>query len=155
VAELLRSLDASATTSSRRGGAAAGGERALYRIRLRPGGADPLVAHRDEAAVSADDLAGIRRSLERLDRRPSGPWTFATLGAIADRPGVRAADLAEALGRERLAFKTDVRKLKALGLTISLETGYRLSPRGETVFAALCPACDGGGPGPVTGRGAG
>jgi hypothetical protein len=44
---------------------------------------------------------------------------------------VRAGDLAEAFGRERLKFKTDVRKLKALGLTESLEVGYRLSPRGR------------------------
>ena len=42
------------------------------------------------------------------------------LRLIADRPGVRAGDLAEQLGRERLAFKADVRKLKALGLTESL-----------------------------------
>ena len=31
-------------------------------------------------------------------------------------------------GREQLPFKADVRKLKALGLTESLERGYRLSP---------------------------
>ena len=37
----------------------------------------------------------------------------------------------DAVGRETQPFKTGVRKLKALGLTISLETGYRLSPRGE------------------------
>ena len=41
------------------------------------------------------------------------------------------ADLAASLGRERLSFKADVRKLKALGLTESLEVGYRLSPRGR------------------------
>jgi hypothetical protein len=33
------------------------------------------------------------------------------------------------LGTETLAFKREVRKLKELGLTESLETGYRLSPR--------------------------
>ena len=53
------------------------------------------------------------------------------LRLIAERPAVRAGDLAESLGRERLAFKADVRKLKALGLTESLGVGYRLSPRGE------------------------
>ena len=53
------------------------------------------------------------------------------LDAIAARPGVRAADLAQAFGRETQPFKLDVRKLKNLGLTISLQTGYRLSPRGE------------------------
>jgi hypothetical protein len=30
-----------------------------------------------------------------------------------------------------MALKTDVRKLKALGLTLSLEVGYELSPRGR------------------------
>ena len=45
---------------------------------------------------------------------------------------MRAADLAAQLGRAELQpFKTDVRKLKALGLTASLEVGYRLSPRGR------------------------
>jgi hypothetical protein len=44
---------------------------------------------------------------------------------------VRAGDIAEKLGRERDPFKLDVRKLKNLGLTLSLEVGYRLSPRGE------------------------
>lgn len=40
------------------------------------------------------------------------------------------------LGRETLTFKADVRKLKALGLTESLEDGYRLSARGEALLAA-------------------
>jgi hypothetical protein len=48
---------------------------------------------------------------------------------------VRAGDLADVLGRERLDFKTDVRKLKNLGLTISLGVGYRLSPRGAAYLA--------------------
>jgi hypothetical protein len=54
---------------------------------------------------------------------------------IADHPGVRAGDLARSLGRERDALKVDVRKLKALGLTRSLEVGYELSPRGRSVLA--------------------
>ena len=50
---------------------------------------------------------------------------------IARTPEVRAGDLAAELGQERLPFKANVRKLKALGLTESLEVGYRLSPRGR------------------------
>jgi hypothetical protein len=65
-----------------------------------------------------------------------GPWTLATLRLIGGRPGVRAADLAAAMGRERQPFKADVRKLKELGLTESLEVGYRLSPRGRALLAA-------------------
>jgi hypothetical protein len=64
-----------------------------------------------------------------MDRR--GPWTDTVLRLIAERPGVRAPDLAASLGRETLPFKRDVRKLKELGLTESLEVGYRLSQRGR------------------------
>ena len=48
-----------------------------------------------------------------------------------------AADLAAQAGQSRDRFKTLVRRLKALGLTESLGTGYRLSPRGQVVLAAL------------------
>ncbi|HEY7447932.1 MAG TPA: hypothetical protein VH702_07265 [Vicinamibacterales bacterium] len=36
-----------------------------------------------------------------------------------------------------LDFKRDVRKLKALGLTESLEIGYRISARGRAVLQHL------------------
>jgi hypothetical protein len=104
----------------------------LYRIAFRLAGPDPRIALRENAALTQADRADIAARLARLDRASShGPWTEATLRAIADAPGTRAADLAERFGRERLPFKADVRKLKALGLTESLEVGYRLSPRGR------------------------
>jgi Mn-dependent DtxR family transcriptional regulator len=71
-----------------------------------------------------------------MDRTSAiGPWTRSTLDLIAERPETRAGDLAEQLGQERLPFKANVRKLKALGLTESLEVGYRLSPRGRAYLA--------------------
>jgi hypothetical protein len=95
-------------------------------------GPDPRIALRGDAALSESDRCEISARLGRLDRASShGPWTALTLRAIADAPGTRAADLAAGLGRERLPFKADVRKLKALGLTENLEVGYRLSPRGR------------------------
>ncbi len=57
-------------------------------------------------------------------------------GLAADQPGVVSTALAESLGRERLALKSDIRKLKALGLTLSLEVGYELSPRGRAFLDA-------------------
>ena len=93
---------------------------------------DPRSVLAATSALSDDDRADLDRRLARLDRASkSGPWTTTILQLIADRPAVRAADLAASLGRETQPFKLDVRKLKALGLTISLERGYRLSPRGE------------------------
>ena len=73
-----------------------------------------------------------------MDRRArDGAWTRATLRAIAARPGVLAAHLARSLGRPRDEFKRDVRKLKNLGLTFSLEIGYRLTPKGQALLAQL------------------
>jgi hypothetical protein len=108
----------------------------VYRIafhRIPPAG--PPV---DQADLSADDVAELDRRLDRLDATSSvGPWTRSTLAAIADNPGVVSTALAEVLGRERPAFKLDVRKLKRLGLTISLEVGYQLSPRGQAYLDAV------------------
>lgn len=109
-----------------------GREGDLYRIRFHVAGPDPRIALRAAADLDADERQAIATRLARLDRASRhGAWTEATLRAIAASPGVRAGDLAAAFGRERLKFKTDVRKLKALGLTESLEVGYRLSPRGR------------------------
>ena len=59
------------------------------------------------------------------------------LDIIARRPAVVSTELAGELGRERADFKLDVRKLKKLGLTHSLDVGYELSPRGRALLAAL------------------
>lgn len=102
-----------------------------YRVRLSWAGPDPRVALRESADLTDDDVTAIDAKLERLDRASShGPWTMATLDVIRRRPHTRAPDLAEELGRERDPFKTDVRKLKNLGLTRSFDVGYEVSPRG-------------------------
>ena len=118
----------------------------IYRIDLHLEGPDPRVALRESVPDEAE-VAELARRFERLDRASNhGPWTRAVLRAIGDNPGMRAADLATSFGRERDPFKLDVRKLKELGLTESLRPGYRLSPRGRAVLAALdpSPAADGG-----------
>ncbi len=109
----------------------------LYRIRFHiVDEPDPRSLLAESGELSDADVAELDRRLRRLDGASRhGPWTEQTLELIARRPGVRAGDLADELGRERLPFKADVRKLKNLGLTISLDVGYRLSPRGEAYLA--------------------
>jgi hypothetical protein len=108
----------------------------IYRIEIEDVEADPRIALRARPPT-ADELADLTRRLDRLDKSsPHGPWTRQVLALIDTHPGVRAGDLAAQLGRERLPFKVDVRKLKNLGLTESLEVGYRLSPRGRAVLTA-------------------
>jgi hypothetical protein len=97
---------------------------------------DPRAVLAADDALGDEDVAAIAARLERMDRASShGPWTIAALEAIAARPEVRAPDLAAAAGRETLDFKRDIRKLKAMGLTLSFPVGYRLSPRGEAFLA--------------------
>ena len=110
----------------------------VYRVALHVAGPDPRVELRDRDALSADELAEVERRLARLDAASRhGAWTMRVLRLIRDRPAVRAPDLAASTGRETPPFKRDVRKLKELGLTESLEVGYRLSPRGRAVLERL------------------
>ena len=122
----VRSLDALLRLLDRRDGAH------VYRMRVCLAGDDPRVALREQAELSDDDRRALDARLDRMDAaRADGPWTRDVLRLIADRPGVRAPDLAASTGRETLPFKRDVRKLKELGLTRSLEVGYEISPRGR------------------------
>lgn len=107
----------------------------VYRVSFRYAGSDPRLALRNQAALSDAEFAALRARLDRLDR--AGAWIRPTLEAIRERPGAVSTELAAALGRDRLPFKEDVRKLKALGLTESLAVGYRLTPRGLAVLGRL------------------
>jgi len=110
----------------------------LYRIDFCYAGEMP-----DERAILAADAAlddGAREEIEarlaKMDGGGRGAWTLDVLRLIGANEGVRAPDLAARVGRETLRFKADVRRLKGLGLTESLEVGYRLSPRGRAFLEA-------------------
>ena len=105
----------------------------VWRIAFHPTGlTDARTLLAASSDLTDDDVAVINRSLDRLDRAAAGgPWTRAVLALIDERPGVVSTELAAIRGMERAPFKLDVRKLKKLGLTDSLEVGYRLSPRGR------------------------
>jgi hypothetical protein len=107
----------------------------VYRVTVRYAGVDSRAALRED--VSPDAIAAVVAKLDAMDSRSArGPWTRRTLDLIATWPGRRAPELAEMESLETVVFKTDVRKLKELGLTISLSVGYEVSPRGEAVRAA-------------------
>jgi hypothetical protein len=111
----------------------------IYRIDLHFAGPDSREELRERADLTPADVEEVRRGLTRLDATSRhGPWTASVLRVIAGHPeGTRAAALAAQLGREMLPFKADVRKLKELGLTESLGTGYRLSPRGKAFLTGF------------------
>ncbi len=107
----------------------------IWRIGLKFAGADPRVALRGQDELSDHDRTDLIARLDRLDRAShNGAWTRVVLDLIERNPARRAPDLAAELGRDTLSFKRDVRKLKELGLTESLEIGYRISPRGAALL---------------------
>jgi hypothetical protein len=126
----FRSADAARAWIARRG------EGDLYRVGLRVAGPDPRVALRDDADLDEASVAAIARRLDRMDRAADEPWTRRYLELVADRPAVVARTLAADVGMERDPFKIRVRRLKELGLTESLDVGYRLSPRGRAFLDA-------------------
>jgi hypothetical protein len=111
----------------------------LYRIRFRPlDMPDPRDELADTATLTDSDAAAITGRLERMDRASKrGPWTMQVLTQIASQPGVSSALLAPELDWDRPDFKLHVRRLKELGLTISLDVGYRISPRGAAYLALV------------------
>jgi hypothetical protein len=107
----------------------------VFRVALHHGGDGDRVEIALQDQLSREDIAAIREKLSRMDR--DEPWTRTTLKLIEKHPRIAASKLAGKVGRETLEFKTDVRKLKKLGLTQSFEVGYEVSPRGRAYLAAV------------------
>ena len=112
----------------------------LYRVRFRllaePDPRDVLAA---ASSLTEDEIGEVAARLARMDKASKrGPLTAAVLDQIAGRPGVSSAVIAEDMGWVRADLKLHVRRLKELGLTISLEVGYRLSPAAPPTW----PRCE-------------
>lgn len=109
----------------------------LYRIGITLAGPDPRIELRRTDKLGPPDVTALNTKLDRMDQAADQPWTRKTLRQIQRLPGVVSTELAAEVGQERQVYKLRVRRLKALGLTESLERGYRLSPRGEAYLLAL------------------
>jgi hypothetical protein len=110
----------------------------VYRVTFRVQGPDPRVALRENGRLTKAEIKSTIAALKSLDESSEhGAWTATILRLIDKYPARRAPDLAASQRRDPLAFKRDVLRLKQLGLTESLEIGYRLSPRGRAVLTAI------------------
>jgi hypothetical protein len=111
----------------------------LYRIELRYAGvgAPDARAALAQRVANDDESGALGARLDAMDRRSTnGAWTRHFLSLIEASPGTRAGDLAARIGWDTAVFKAHVRRLKELGLTESLEVGYRLSARGAAFARA-------------------
>lgn len=114
------------------------GNGSLYRIEFKRLGDDPRIALRENDKLSDEEIANLKCRLDRLDAHSKiGPWTRNVLHLIKAHPDLRAAELARHSGLEKEWLKLNIRKLKNLGLTESLDVGYRLSPRGQALLERM------------------
>jgi hypothetical protein len=115
------------------------GEGTLFRIELCLLGDDPRIALRSRLPDN-NEVHAIVAKLARFESASATPWPARYLELIADRPATLARTLATQVDADVATFKRRVRQLKELGLTESLEVGYRLSPRGHAVLAHVTRA---------------
>jgi hypothetical protein len=113
-------------------------EGTIYKIELHYYSDDPRIKLSHQAEIGDEDFELLKKKLRRLDSySKDGKWTLSVLKAINDNPRLRAADLAIMMNKEKDPLKIDIRKLKNLGLTISHEIGYTISPLGKFVLEKL------------------
>lgn len=86
----------------------------------------------EPVVLGARERERIDRELARLDvSAPRGPWTRQVLAELAARPGVRAAELAAEQNRPVSRCKSDLWRLRELGLVEPHGAGFGLSARGR------------------------
>lgn len=104
----------------------------IYKIDVHYFDEDPRIALRENINPENVELKEITSKLERLDcYSKQGKWTLEILKLIHQNPTLRATDLAQRTKWEKEWLKLNIRKLKNIGLTISHEVGYSISPLGK------------------------
>lgn len=110
----------------------------IYKINVSYHSPDPRIALRERTKLTIEDYELLRSKLERLDKYSrQGAWTIDILKVIQDNPKLKAADLAIKTGKEKEWLKLNIRKLKNLGLTVSHNPGYTISPLGKVLLSLL------------------
>ena len=115
-----------------------GPEAVVYRVALHHAGPDDRPPPALDRSLSSDEIGVLVRRLAAMDGRSSrGAWTEQTLRLLDEYPRTAASRLSRIVDCETRRFKTDVRKLKKIGLTRSFEVGYELTAGGREVLSEL------------------
>ena len=107
----------------------------IYRIAVRFLGADPRIELRESGLDDAAFVRAAQAAGAAWMRTGRGPPPRSDSSPTIQRCGPPISRRRS--GAIRGSFKTDVRKLKNLGLTESLLIGYRISPRGQQYLDSL------------------
>ena len=110
----------------------------LFKILVRYHSEDPRIKLRNKSYLSEEDFEQIKIKLQRFDKySKQGEWTIKILNTILENPKLKSAELATIVNKDKTWLKSNIRKLKNLGLTISHEIGYSISPLGKVYLERL------------------
>jgi len=110
----------------------------IYKIHVRYYGEDPRLKLSNKSTLGQGEINALKAKLLQLDKYSrNGFWTKDILTAIEKYPKNSAAELSVKTGKTKEWLKLNVRKLKNLGLTISHDPGYELSPTGKLLMPHL------------------
>jgi hypothetical protein len=110
----------------------------IYKITFTLVGEDPCIKLRENSNITPDEVAVLQKKLQSVEARSNVKgWPLRILEAVNNEPGLYAIQYANKLRYEKMWFKVHIRKLKNLGLTISLENGYKISPRGKAFLETV------------------
>lgn len=110
----------------------------IFKIAVGYHSADPRIKLREQTELSEQQFVDLKKKLDRLDNySKKGDWVEIILTTIKDNPNLHAAGIAKLTGFEKEWLKLNIRKLKNLGLTISHNLGYKLSPFGNQLLKKL------------------
>ncbi|GGG97364.1 hypothetical protein GCM10007415_35910 [Parapedobacter pyrenivorans] len=110
----------------------------IFKISISYYAEDPRVKLRERTTLTDEQFSALKQKMERLDNySKKGYWTKKVLFSIKENPHLHAIGIAKLTGFEKEWLKLNIRKLKNLGLTISHDVGYELSPFGKLVVKKL------------------
>lgn len=112
----------------------------IFKISVHYHAEDPRIKLREQTTLSEHQFNDLKARLKRLDRYSKQRyWTEKVLLTIKHNPKLHAIGIANLTGFEKEWLKLNIRKLKNLGLTISHQVGYELSPLGNEYLNKLFP----------------
>ncbi|MEL6340999.1 MAG: hypothetical protein AAFQ65_13905 [Myxococcota bacterium] len=110
-------------------------DRNVFKIIVRYAGADPREALREDDTLSDTQCSELLKRINKIGAKHADGLSLKILTWIEAWPERRAQDLSDEIKIGKPRLKAHVRRLKELGLTESMHTGYRLSARGRRLMA--------------------
>lgn len=110
----------------------------IYKIHVRFLKEDKASKPKEKSSLSQGEIDMLKAKLLQMDKYARhGFWTKDILTSIKDNPKLSLTQLSEKTGKTKEWLNLNIRKLKNLGLTVSLDPGFDLSPTGKLLMEQL------------------